>query len=82
MADDKFRWPMSLSKSSPPILVHNCSITVASSICRIHNGYMVSLRHHDDGRPIEVVDTYLTEESVSELLAGKGRDLEIILKPW
>ena len=45
-------------------------------------GDMVSLRHHDDGRPIEVVDTYFTEESVSELLAGKGRDLEITLKPW
>jgi hypothetical protein len=44
-------------------------------------GDMVSLRHHDDGRPIEVVDTLFTEELVREILTGKARDLEIIFKP-
>jgi hypothetical protein len=43
---------------------------------------MVSLRHHDDGRPIEVVDTLFTEELVREVLSGKARDLEITMKPW
>jgi len=39
-------------------------------------GDMVSLRHHDDGRPIEVVDTLFTEDLVKEVLSGKARDLE------
>jgi len=32
---------------------------------------MVSLRHHENGRPIEVVDTFFTEELLKELLSGK-----------
>jgi SAM-dependent methyltransferase len=44
-------------------------------------GDMVSLRHHDDGRPIEVVDTLFTEGLLRELLSGKTRDLQISLKP-
>jgi hypothetical protein len=45
-------------------------------------GDMVSLRHHDDGRPIEVVDTLFTEDLLREVLRGKARDLEITMKPW
>jgi hypothetical protein len=43
---------------------------------------MVSLRHHDDGRPTEVVDTFFTEDLLRELLGGKTRNLHITLKPW
>jgi SAM-dependent methyltransferase len=49
---------------------------------KAETGDMVSLRHHDDGRPIEVVDTLFTEELVREVLSGKARDLEITMKPW
>jgi ubiquinone/menaquinone biosynthesis C-methylase UbiE len=45
-------------------------------------GDMVSLRHHDDGRPIEVVDTLFTEDLLRGLLCGKARQLQITLKPW
>ena len=45
-------------------------------------GDMVSLRHHNDGRPIEVVDTYFTEDLIKELLSGKTRELQITLKSW
>ncbi|MBV9877206.1 MAG: class I SAM-dependent methyltransferase [Verrucomicrobia bacterium] len=45
-------------------------------------GDMVSLRHHDDGRPIEVVDTFFTEDLPREVLSGKTRELQITLKPW
>jgi hypothetical protein len=43
---------------------------------------MVSLRHHDDGRPIEVVDTLFTEELVRKVFAEKARELQITMKPW
>ena len=42
----------------------------------------MSLRHHENGRPIEVVDTFFTEELLKELLSGKTRDLQVTLKPW
>ena len=45
-------------------------------------GDMVSLRHHDDGRPIEVVDTLFTEDLVRGLFIGRARRLEITLKGW
>jgi hypothetical protein len=33
-------------------------------------------------RPIEVVDTFFTEDLLREVLSGKTRDLQITLKPW
>jgi hypothetical protein len=45
-------------------------------------GDIVSLRHHDDGRPIEVVDTLFTEELLREVLDGKAQPLQITIKPW
>ena len=45
-------------------------------------GNMVSLRHHDDGRPIEVVDTFFTEDLLRGFLIGRARRIEISLKPW
>ncbi|HEX6565910.1 MAG TPA: class I SAM-dependent methyltransferase [Chthoniobacterales bacterium] len=49
---------------------------------KLETGDMVSLRHHDDGRPIEVVDTFFTEDLLREVLSGKTRELQITLKPW
>lgn len=45
-------------------------------------GDMASRRHHDDSRPIEVVDTLFTEELLRELRDIKTRELQIALKPW
>ena len=45
-------------------------------------GDMVSLRHHNDGRPIEVVDTLFTEDLLKGLFAGKARRLQITMKSW
>ena len=45
-------------------------------------GDMVSRRHHDDGRPIEVVDTLFTEDLLRGLLAGRGTDLQFSLNKW
>ena len=49
---------------------------------KAETGDMVSLRHHNDGRPIEVVDTPFTEDLLRELLGEKTRELQISLKPW
>jgi hypothetical protein len=49
---------------------------------KAETGDMVSLRHHNDGRAIEVVDTLFTQDLLRELLGGKTRDLQITLKPW
>jgi SAM-dependent methyltransferase len=49
---------------------------------KLETGDMVSLRHHDDGRPIEVVDTLFTEDLLREVLSGKTHDLQITIKPW
>jgi hypothetical protein len=45
-------------------------------------GDMVSLRHHDDGRPIEVVDTLFTEDLLKGLFIGRAPRLQISLKHW
>lgn len=45
-------------------------------------GDMVSLRHHDDGRPIEVVDTLFTEDLLKGLFIGRARRLQISVKHW
>lgn len=40
------------------------------------SGDTVSLRRHDDGRAIEIVDTLFTEDLLKGLLAGRGTSLQ------
>ena len=47
-----------------------------------HEGDTVSLRHHDDGRPVEVVDTLFTEDLLRGLLAGRGTHLHVSMNKW
>jgi 2-polyprenyl-3-methyl-5-hydroxy-6-metoxy-1,4-benzoquinol methylase len=49
---------------------------------RRDTGDMVSMRHHDDGRPIEVVDTLFTEDLLRGLFIERARRLEMTLKHW
>jgi 2-polyprenyl-3-methyl-5-hydroxy-6-metoxy-1,4-benzoquinol methylase len=45
-------------------------------------GDMVTLRHCEDGTPVEVVDTLFTEDLLRGLFAGKARRLQISMKSW
>ena len=46
-------------------------------------GDVVSVRHHDDGRMIEVVDTLFTEDLLRGLLAGRATHLNFTMnKMW
>jgi hypothetical protein len=45
-------------------------------------GNMVSLRRHDDGRSIEVIDTLFTEDLLKGLFARKATRLQVTMKSW
>jgi 2-polyprenyl-3-methyl-5-hydroxy-6-metoxy-1,4-benzoquinol methylase len=45
-------------------------------------GDMVSLRHHDDGRMIEIVDTLFTEDLLRGLLAGKATHMNFTMNNY